>query len=50
VKFSAHPNDFGILLPDHDADLERELQGERSGSVQLARTAAIPCYEAHPQR
>ncbi len=24
-------NDFGILLPDHDADAERELQGEWSG-------------------
>jgi predicted transcriptional regulator len=26
------PNDFGILLPDHDADPEREPPGECSGT------------------
>ena len=38
-----HSNDSGILLPDHDAVPERELQGECSGPSKLTRSAAIPC-------
>lgn len=34
-KSVALSNDFGILLPDHDADPERELQGECSGPSSL---------------
>ena len=37
------PNDSGILLPDRDADPERELQGKRSGRYKSTRSTAIPC-------
>jgi len=35
-RLSEHlSNDFGFLLPDHDVDPERELQGECSGARSL---------------
>ena len=40
---TAHSNDSGFLLRDHDDDPEREPPGECTGPEQPTRSAAIPC-------
>lgn len=42
-EYADEPHEFGIPLRDHDADPQRELQGERFGLSSLPRTVAIPC-------
>ena len=44
----APSNDFGILLPDHEADPERELHGECSGAGKPPPVSSNSLLESAP--